>query len=425
MVHLQIGRAMEGEQRDDDALAGEVARHAGLGGDDELAASACLRSAEHCLRLFAHAEAAEVAARGLGHAQHLPLRRRLRLQMSLLRAQAMNPLLRGRRGREIHAALTRATAEAVAAGLDEQVRTGLYVRSIIEFDEGNFAAAYRTSLQGAQAARSSDPFTAAAQFGALAKCLVIIEKDVAQAAGMIAEAQSLAGAHGPEPYELTYAIGVLAHHCGQTARAIECLERALTLAQRRTVQWDVCDCTIRLAVIDLECGAYARVRERCQVLGPLAAKMGSDADGTGSEAAIAAALDALACAALGDPSADPALDAALDRLRTVDAKGMLAFALNLAADLDLARGQGARAELRARQALAAAEAVGRTSQIALARAVLGRAARSRGDDTAATAALAPTEALLADPLGISDRARRAVLRASNPQTGVTDAIPDR
>ncbi len=424
MVHLQIGRVLAaGDQ--DDGLAGEVARHAGLGGDDELAASACLRSAEHCLRLFAHAEAAEVAARGFNHAQRLSLRKRLRLQISLLGAQARNPLLRGRRGREIHAALTRATAEAVAAGLDEQVRTGLYMRSLIEFDEGNFAAAYRSSLQGAQAARSSDPLTAANQFGALAKCLVIIEKDVPQAAAMIAEAQALAGAQSQEHYELTYAIGVLAHHCGQAARAIECLERALALAQRRAVQWDVCDCHIRLAIIDLECEAYQRVRERCAVLTPLALKMGSDADGTGSEAAVAATLDALARAGLGEALADRALDAALDRLRTADAKGILALALNLAADLDLARGQGARAELRARQALATAEAVGRSSQIALARAVLARAARLRGDDAGAGQALTPTEALLADPLAVSDRARRAVLYAMNNQTGATDALPAR
>lgn len=419
MVHLQIGRALQAGADPEDALAGEVARHAGLGGDDALAAAACLRTAERCLRLFAHAEAAEVAERGFGHTQRLPVTERLRLQMSLLRAQAMNPLLRGRRGREIEAALTRATTEAIAAGLDEQVRTGLYMRSVIEFDEGNFAAAYRTSLQGAEAARSSDPLTAALQFGALAKCLVLIEKDVPQAAAMIQEAHELAGARGADQLELMYATGVLEHYRGETELAVTCLERALSLAQRREVQWDVCDCHIRLAIIDLERGAYDRVRARCETLIPLAAKMGSDGDGTGSETAGVAALDALAHAGLGDQAAEPALEAALDGLRAADAKGMLAFALNLAAELDLAGGRSARAAERAGQALAAAQAVDRTSQVTLARAVLAQAARAAGDDAAARAHLAPTAALLAVPLGVSARSRRAAERASDGLNGAT------
>jgi DNA-binding SARP family transcriptional activator len=411
MVHLQIGRALQAIADPEATLAGEVARHAGLAGDEELAASACLRTAERCLRLFAHAEAAGVAARGFGHTQRLPTPTRLPLQMSLLRAQAMNPLLRGRRGREIEAALTRATAEAIAAGLDDQVSTGLYARSVIEFDTGNFAAAYRSSLEAARAVRSSDPLTAATQFGALAKCLVLIEKDVPQAAAMIQEAKELAGARAEDQLELTYAVGVFEHYRGETARAVAYLERALVLARRRGTQWDLCDCLIRLAILDLEDGAYAKVRARCEALIPLAAKMGSDGNGTGSETAIAAVFDALARAALGDPAGEPALEAALDGLTTADAKGMLAFALNLAAELDLAAGRIERAATRAERALAAAEAVGRTSQITLARAILAEAAHARGDDAAARAHLAPTAPLLAEPLGVSARSRRAAERA--------------
>jgi DNA-binding SARP family transcriptional activator len=411
MVHLQIGRALQATGDPEDALAGEVARHAGLGGDDELAASACVRTAERCLRLFAHAEAAEVAARGFGHTLRLPAPRRLPLQISLLRLQAMNPLLRGRRGREIEGALTRATTEALAAGLNTEARTGLYMRSVIEFDEGNFAAAYRTTLQAAQAVRGADPLTAAVQIGALAKCLVLIEKDLPQAAAMIDQARELAGPSGDDQLELVYATGILAHYRGETERASTSLERALVLAGRRSIQWEVCDCNIRLAIIDLERGGYPEVRARCETLIPLAARMGGDADGTGSESAVAAALDALARAGLGEPAAGPALEAALAGLRTADAKGILAFALNVAAELDLAAGEIARAATRAGQALAAAEAVGRTSQITLARAVLAEAAHAGGDDPAARAHLAATTPLLAEPLGVSARSRRAVERA--------------
>jgi DNA-binding SARP family transcriptional activator len=411
MVHLQIGRALQAVSDPEDALAGEVARHAGLGGDDELAAAACVRTAERCLRLFAHAEGAEVAARGFGHTLRLPAGSRLPLQISLLRLQVMNPLLRGRRAREIEAALTRATTEALAAGLNAEARTGLYMRSVIEFDEGNFAAAYRTTLQAARAVRAADPVTAAAQYGALAKCLVLIEKDLPQAAAMIDQARELAGPSGEDQMELVYAMGVLDHYRGETERAIASLERALVLTERRAIQWEVCDCHIRLGIIDLERGAYREVRARCETLIPLAARMGGDADGTGSESAVAAALDALARAGLGEATAGQALEAALAGLRTADAKGILAFALNLAAELDLAAGELARAAARAGQALAAAEAVGRTSQITLARAVLAQAAHAGGDDAAARAHLAPTAPLLAEPLGVSARSRRAAERA--------------
>jgi hypothetical protein len=411
MVHLQIGRALQAAADPEDALAGEVARHAGLGGDDELAAAACVRTAERCLRLFAHAEGAEVAARGFGHTLRLPAASRLPLQISLLRLQAMNPLLRGRRGRDIEAALTRATTEALAAGLNAEARTGLYMRSVIEFDEGNFAAAYRTTLQATQAVRAADPVTAAVQFGALAKCLVLIEKDLPQAAAMIDQARELAGPSGEDQLELVYATGILDHYRGETERAIVTLERALVLAERRAIQWEVCDCHVRLAIIDLERGAYPEVRARCELLIPLAARMGGDADGTGSESASAAALDALARAGLREAAAGPPLEAALGGLRTADAKGMLAFALNVAAELDLAAGEIGRAATRAGQALAAAEAVGRTSQITLARAVLAQAAHAAGDEAAARAHLAATVPLLAEPLGVSARSRRAAARA--------------
>ena len=50
---------------------GDVAHHASLGGDHELAASASLLAAERCLKLFAYSEAAALAERGVQHCQSL------------------------------------------------------------------------------------------------------------------------------------------------------------------------------------------------------------------------------------------------------------------------------------------------------------------------------------------------------------------
>jgi len=49
LVHAQIARVLAALPDPDGARAGDVAHHAGLGGDQALAAEACLRAAEQCL----------------------------------------------------------------------------------------------------------------------------------------------------------------------------------------------------------------------------------------------------------------------------------------------------------------------------------------------------------------------------------------
>ena len=68
------------------------------------------------------------------------------------------------------------------------------------------------------------------------------------------------------------------------------------------------------------------------------------------------------------------LDGAVRGLVAVDTKAMIAYVLNAAAVQDLAAGDLSAAERRATAALAAATVVGRRSEIAVSRALSGRAA---------------------------------------------------
>jgi hypothetical protein len=90
---------------------------------------------------------------------------------------------------------------------------------------------------------------------------------------------------------------------------------------------------------------------------------------------------------------------------------MLATMLNFAADHDLACGRFDRAGELATAALAAALAVERNNQVAIAQATLARLAMRASDRDGAQAHLDPLRAELAIPFALSAFARNAVERA--------------
>src|SRR5205814_1656868 len=137
--------------------------------------------------------------------------------------------------------------------------------------------------------------------------------------------------------------------------------------------WGECDCLPWLTRIDLERGRFAEALGRCGRLREIAAKMGD-----GSEAPLAAALEALARSGLGEPGAETAVDVAVATLRDIDTKRLLAYAQSFAAGLDVVAGRLDSASRRAEEALGAAEVVSRRTEVAVAHAILGRVALARG-----------------------------------------------
>jgi hypothetical protein len=154
---------------------------------------------------------------------------------------------------------------------------------------------------------------------------------------------------------------------------------------------------------------------RCADLEPLAAKLGD-----GSELPFARTLAALVKTARGEGDASSGLESALAGLRAIDTKGHLAYALNFVANLDLRAGRCASAAARAEEALHAAEAVGRRTEVARARTVLAQVAHRTGAPEAATAHLEALRDDLHRPLGL---ARAVVSTVAALATEVGCALP--
>jgi DNA-binding SARP family transcriptional activator/tetratricopeptide (TPR) repeat protein len=401
LVHLQIARALSAMPDSDGALAGEVAHHASLGGDAELAVGACLSAGDRCLRMFALSEALELANRGNQLIDRLPQETRLRRQMDLLR-------LKVHAGADCEGELGRVIQQGQQAGLYDEVAKGYNLRAVLHHGRGDFGGAHSDSLHAEGAARiAGDPATAARQIANSGFCLSLIERDMARAKAMLDEAGALASRAGLDIADLEIGMGLVRHYDGNPDAAMTLLERGLAIARREHDHWRECLVLVKLAQIELERGRSEEALRRCQELEPVAAKMGN-----GSEVAAAATLTALARLVRGDADARPHIEAALTCLRDLDAKALLAYALLFLGQLDLAAGRVDAARESATEALAAAQVVGRLTEMALARAVLARVALATGNVDEARSIIAESIDNISATHRISAVAREAVLQVA-------------
>src|SRR4029077_58320 len=138
--HLQIARSLQAARGEEDAYAGEIAHHAALGGDALLAARSAVTAAQRCLRVYAYAEAAELASRGLQHLHRIERMPRIRLQIALCAVLVES----GRTARTTtsrEAALSRAIVEAQEAGLHSEAAQGFRARALLFYTGEKFDAA--------------------------------------------------------------------------------------------------------------------------------------------------------------------------------------------------------------------------------------------------------------------------------------------
>jgi DNA-binding SARP family transcriptional activator len=402
LMHGQIARTLDAVHDPDGALAADVAHHAALGGEHELAASSCVRAGRRCLRLFALAEAAELATRGLGHLPPLPDEKRLPLKAALLRLYVHSGMPEAR-VRSLEAELPALAREAEEAGLPDAARAALDVLTFVHWYTGDLARAHSETLQAAELGRATEPEAAARALAATARCLAHLDRDLSRAETLLVEARALAGPGAAAIVDIDWGLGLLALHAGDYDTAGRLLDGALDRARdsgHRYAEWD---CQIRLAMMELERNRPDAALVRIHDLADLVEKMGE-----GSEPHLTSALAALARFALAEPGAEQAVSEALDRLRQIDSKWMLAYALTFASALEIERGRFDLARPRSEEALQAAEAVGRRSEAALARALLARAALEAGEEERARALLEALAPDLALPRALSARVRAAV-----------------
>jgi len=410
IVHLQLARALAALPDPESALAGDVAHHATLGGDDQLAAQAAVAAGERSLRMFAYVEAYALAERGMLRLGNLPKRTRIRLNMALLKI-AVHASVAVPDARNVDGEISRVTLEAQEAGLAAEIATGFYLLSFRHHQDGNYAAAHDDTLRAADAGRTEDPATTARTLGNTGRCLALIERDIPRAESMLVEAQALAAKAGVELTDIPWGLGLVRAFAGDYDKAVPLLETAVTLARREQDHWAECEGLQRLALIELERGHASAARERARRIAAVAAQMGE-----GSERPFSEVLDALAATVLGEPGAEDRVVQALDALRALDAKALLSRALTLAAATDLEYGHLQRATARAEDALLAARVVGRRSEIVMALVVLARVALRRGEAAAAARYAEATAIELRDPHAVAAHARQAA-------AAITDAGP--
>jgi DNA-binding SARP family transcriptional activator len=408
-VHQRIASELTKRAAADASLHGDVAHHAALAGDHELAARASVAAAERCIRMFANDEAARIAESGLAHADRLPPHARIEMRTALLHAKVLSGRWL-RRARELSGDLTRAVLEARDAGMHAEATRGFYSLSLLQREQGDLSSAHDSTLRAWEAARGGDRATRFRQLAQTARCLALLERDIDKARTMVAEAAALAPNHDSD-FDWCWADALLRSFFDEPD-AGPLLERALVLARRAEDRWGESECLILLVQRALDRGDPVRALAWCRELAPVAAKMTE-----GIEGAIADALEAVARMASAVPGADEHVERAVSRLREVDAKGMLAYVLLAAADIDRLSGRVERAQSRADTALATAEVVQRRTLVGSASALLAELALARGDRAGAAARLRSLAEDVASATDISQRVRAQLQRVAARVSG--------
>ena len=115
------------------------------------------------------------------------------------------------------------------------------------------------------------------------------------------------------------------------------------------------------------------------------------------------------------------LESSLDGLRAVDDKARLAFVLNTFAELCFRAGAREPAQAAAAEALAVASVLGRSTEIIVAHALLGRLAAAAGDERSAEAHTATARAQ--DPIDVRSARARLHLEQAAQAIGQSGRLP--
>lgn len=376
-LHRQIARVFDEASADDPWLHGAVVHHASLAGDARLAARAALAAGQHWLHVFANVEAAQVADRGLALLAELPPNAdRARLEIGLLRlrvAAAAAP--GGARLPDLGARITQAAGTAQALGLHADAASAWELLAYCRQQAGDAAGARDASLAAERCTRRADDATRCQQLANTGRCLVDIEADADRGRTLLAEAEALADDLQLPVMEIEWGRGLLARANGDLPAAREALARAVALARAAANHWREYECMLALATTEYEMGLSDEVLRHVDDITAAAQRMGEP------QVPFADALVALVrlrgAKRQDAAAASAAVHASLAALRERDDKARLAYALNEAASFALAAGDRAAAKSQAEEALAAATAVRRPSQINRARATLAAAAATK------------------------------------------------
>ena len=229
LMHLRIAQLLDGRDDPDGTISLELAHHASVGGDAAMAVRACVAAGSRCLRVFANAEAYTHARRGLRLVGELPDPERVRLRIELEQIS-----LGARWPEDPDAESTRIEAlaeEALDAGCPEHARLAFTLVSSLRWHEGSLGDAHRLSLRAELASRGTDDHNRAIGIAETARCLVILERDLAQAEALLLEARALTERSGETAWAVFDGVGLLRLHAGALDEAKAAFEEAWALAK--------------------------------------------------------------------------------------------------------------------------------------------------------------------------------------------------
>ena len=374
LLHRRIARRLAQDLRSDEELAPDLARQASLAGEHQLAARACVKAGERCLRLYAHEEATNFARRGLEHAPMLAGAEGRRLTADLLALEVHAGL--GRRSQQaLQARLSGLAQVARRDGEHGTARKALYLLSILDEEAGEFVRAEARTLQAVDEGRGAGSATEVEALANTGRCLAQLERELTRAERFLREAQERSE-NTDAVVDINWGLGLLAWHRGRLEEAHHRLVEAAAAARERGNHWAAFECLSRLVFVDLAADRPHRALEYEERLRVGARRLAGGSEGALVEALMALARDTLEASV----ETRGAFERTLAELRSQDSKAVLAAVLNQAAELELKRGAGKdieRARARAQEALAAARVVGRERQIARACRILQLADRTR------------------------------------------------
>ncbi|MBK5260039.1 MAG: hypothetical protein JJE51_10625 [Thermoanaerobaculia bacterium] len=349
-------------------MAGEIVHHAYLAGDHALAATAAVEAGEHCLRMFAYSEAVSVARRGLQLVESLGSNLRIETEMALLNVLVMSRTA-VREKVELTSRLADLTEAARNAGLPKTASLGAHLLACVYSETNRHYDAAGATIHSAELSRTADAATVALSMANAARCLLFLQRDVTRAESLLRQASAI----GIENAELDLGLGFLHAHHGRVTEAMSYLERALELAARTQDHWREWIALWRMVIAALEHGDPALALRHCERLRPVATRMKG-----GSELVRSNTLEAIAHWMSGQAVE---IESSLERLREVDSKSDLAWALTFVAQIEMGRGLVDDARRHAEEAVVAAGAVGRDSEVTIARSLLGLRTKASPDLT--------------------------------------------
>jgi len=417
LIHRRIARALDDAAQRDQSLAGELAYHAGAAGDHALAVRAAIAAGEHCLRLFANTAAIDAADRGLGHLAQLPIDAdRTRWHVALLKVKVFAGASPGIRIKQkLFDELHQAVEAAELMGLRDDAALGWHMISWWSERSNDPIGAQQATLRAEVLTRPTDQRTRCQQLANTGRCLLEVEGDVQRARAFLREADQIATALDQNFVELDWGHGLIARWDGDLATAQASMRRALMLARLREDRWREMECLVWMAKIAIESARIGEVGSICDEIDAVAARIG---DGP---APVADALRAVALMINERHTAEPELQGPLAALRMFDDKAQLAYVLNQIAVCRLGRERLEGARAAATEALEAAQAVNRTTEIVVATSTLACIRARLGEAHEAVKTIESLNAHSNNVSPLSCRARAHLDRA-NERLGISTQV---